>query len=155
MLIIFFQKKNFWLKRVKGQKLVENDKNFCLSHSLSQEPYLIWLSFLIHMCKWWYLQQFFFVAFKILIFQDFSRGGRGVMKGQKITHNYQFQVFFFIFFKEICNIVNIKILTFFIFKFISKCQTGVPRCATLSSRVWFLFVLIPYCFQGNHLIYLF
>ena len=114
-------------------------------------------------CHFWYTRVnddissnfFFFFFFKILVFQDFSRGGRGVMKGQKITHNYQFQVLFFIFLKKIYNIVNIKILTFFIFKFISKCQTGVPRCALLSSRVWFLFVLIPYCFQGNHLICLF
>ena len=36
---------------LKGQKTVHNDKKFCLSHSISQEPYIIWLWFLVHMCK--------------------------------------------------------------------------------------------------------
>ena len=36
---------------VKGQKMDQNDKKFCLSHSVSQEPYLVWLWFLVHMCK--------------------------------------------------------------------------------------------------------
>ena len=56
------------------------------------------------------------------------------------------QVFFIIFLKK-CNIVNIKILTFFIgplqqffnkqlfFKFINKCQTEILRCAPPSSHV--------------------
>ena len=36
---------------VKGQKMVQNDKKLCLSHFISQESYIIWLSFLVHMCK--------------------------------------------------------------------------------------------------------
>ena len=36
---------------VKGQKMAQNDKKFCLSHSVSQELYIIWLWFLVHMCK--------------------------------------------------------------------------------------------------------
>ena len=36
---------------VKGQKLAQNDKNLFLSHSISQEAYIIWSSFLVHMCK--------------------------------------------------------------------------------------------------------
>ena len=36
---------------VKGQKIVQNDKRFCLSCSISQEPYIIWLSFVIHRWK--------------------------------------------------------------------------------------------------------
>ena len=32
----------FWVVRVvKWQKMVQNDKKFCLSHSISQEPYII------------------------------------------------------------------------------------------------------------------
>ena len=31
--------------------MVQNDKKFCLSCSISQETYLIWLSFMVHMCK--------------------------------------------------------------------------------------------------------
>ena len=32
--------------KVKWQKMAQNDKKFCLSHSVSQELYLIWLWFL-------------------------------------------------------------------------------------------------------------
>ena len=114
---------------VKGQKMARNDKKFCLYHSVPQEPYIIWLWFGYTCVKWWYIQQIFsyFKILKIVVF-------RGV-KGQKMTLNYQFQyvllyisgivdhieilimistgVFLsFFFFK--CNIVNIKIILFFI-----------------------------------------
>ena len=37
---IFIEILIFWVHReVKGQKTVQNDKKFCLSHSISQEPY--------------------------------------------------------------------------------------------------------------------
>ena len=47
----FFQK--FWFSGllVKEQKTVQNDENFFLSYSISQEPYIIWLSFMVHICK--------------------------------------------------------------------------------------------------------
>ena len=35
---------------VKGQKMAQNDKTN-LSHSVSQKLYLIWLWFLVHVCK--------------------------------------------------------------------------------------------------------
>ena len=35
----------------KGQKIVQNDKKICLSCSIFQEPYIIWLSYMVHMCK--------------------------------------------------------------------------------------------------------
>ena len=43
----------FWqiASGVKGQKIAQNDKKFPLSHSVSQESYMIWLSFLVHMYK--------------------------------------------------------------------------------------------------------
>ena len=34
-------------RRVKGQKRVQNDKKLCLSCSISQEPCIIWLSFMV------------------------------------------------------------------------------------------------------------
>ena len=53
--IFFFQNFDFqdhWEEEVvKGHKMTQNDKNFCLSHSISQEPYIIWLWFLVHVCK--------------------------------------------------------------------------------------------------------
>ena len=39
------------VRRVKGQKMVQNDKKFCLLHFISQEPYIMWLSFMVRICK--------------------------------------------------------------------------------------------------------
>ena len=36
---------------VKVQKTVQNNKKVCLLHSVSQEPYIIWVSFMVHICK--------------------------------------------------------------------------------------------------------
>ena len=59
----------FWVVRgLKGQKMAQNDKKFCLSHSISQEPYIIWLWFLVHMCKMMISPANFF------IFQNFDFG---------------------------------------------------------------------------------
>ena len=70
---VFFFFSKFWFFRLfgglKGQKTVQNDKNLCLSHSISQEPCIIWLSFMVHMCKGIIYPGGFFIFFKILIFQ--------------------------------------------------------------------------------------
>ena len=39
------------VNEVKGPKMVQNDKRLCTSSSFSQEPYIIWLSFIVHNCK--------------------------------------------------------------------------------------------------------
>ena len=65
---------------VKRQKMAQNDKKFCLSHFLSQKPYIIWLWFLVQMCKMIISLQQVFLFFKILIFRVF----RGV-KWQKMA----------------------------------------------------------------------
>ena len=36
---------------VKGQKTVQNDIKFFLSRFISQETYIIWLSFMVQLCK--------------------------------------------------------------------------------------------------------
>ena len=36
---------------VKGQKMAQNDKKLCLLCFISQEPYIIWLWFMAHLCK--------------------------------------------------------------------------------------------------------
>ena len=65
---------------VIGQKMAQNDKKFCLSHSIPQEPCIIYdCDFWYAWVKWWYIQQFYHF-FKILVFGVF----RGV-KGQKMT----------------------------------------------------------------------
>ena len=59
--VIFFKILIFGIIRwIKGQKMTKNDKNFCQSHSVSQEPYIIfiWLWFWYTWIKWC-LQQFF------------------------------------------------------------------------------------------------
>ena len=35
----------------KRGKMAQNEKKICLSHSVSQEPYIIWLSFIVHLCQ--------------------------------------------------------------------------------------------------------
>ena len=64
--------------------MAQNGKILCLSHFISQEPYIIWLWFLVHMCKMIYPAIFSF--FKILIFGVFRE-----IKGKKMTWIYQFQ----------------------------------------------------------------
>ena len=51
---IFFIFSKFWFSGLLGgkrAKTVQNGKKFCLSHSISQEWYIIWLSFMVHKCK--------------------------------------------------------------------------------------------------------
>ena len=45
----FFQNLIFWV--VRGSKRAKNGPKFCLSRSISQEPYMIWLSLMVHICK--------------------------------------------------------------------------------------------------------
>ena len=48
----FFKILNFWVVMgIKEQKTVQNDKQFCPSRFISQEPYIIWLSFMVHLHK--------------------------------------------------------------------------------------------------------
>ena len=72
----------FWADwGIKRQKAFQNDKKFCLLHSISQGPYKIWLSFMVQMCKMVISSGVFF-SFKILIFW-FVRG----LKRLKVNQN--------------------------------------------------------------------
>ena len=133
MLFLFFQ--NFDFSGCCDAKRAKNGKRFCLSQAVFQEPYLIWLWFLVHMCKMMISPCSFFIFSKFWFF-----GFTEWIKGQKMTHNYQFQSAalyiakavehvktkylvqrckivvspgVFVYFLKSCNI-NIKILTFFI-----------------------------------------
>ena len=47
----FFKILIFWVVSVvKEQKMPQNDKQLCLSHSISKEPCIIWFPFMVHMC---------------------------------------------------------------------------------------------------------
>ena len=59
--------------------MVQNDKKFCLLHSISEEPYIIWL---IYVCKMIISSGVFSIILKILIFWVH----RGV-KEQKTVQN--------------------------------------------------------------------
>ena len=64
----FFKILIFWVVRgVKRQKTVQNDKKFVLLHSISEEPYIKWLEFMVQMRKMITSPGVFF-NFKILIF---------------------------------------------------------------------------------------
>ena len=79
---IFFKIVISWIvSKVKEYKMAQNDKKLCLAHSISQEPYIIWFSFLIHLCKMM-VRPGIFSFFKIMIF----RAVRGV-KEQKMVQN--------------------------------------------------------------------
>ena len=53
---------------VKGKKMAQNDKAFCLPCSLSQKPYLIWLWFSVHMCKMMISPAIIFIFLKFWFF---------------------------------------------------------------------------------------
>ena len=73
---------------VRRQKISQNEKNFCLSHSLSEESFFIIFSFIVHICKMIKSQGIFFILliFKILIFRV-VRGVKGE-KRAKMTKKY-------------------------------------------------------------------
>ena len=78
----FFQNFDFSCYRGKGQKMAENGKKLCLSHSISQEPYIIWSSFMKNKCKMIISPRYFFHFFKTLIFLVVL-----TVKGQKMAQN--------------------------------------------------------------------
>ena len=80
---IFVKILGFWVVRgVKGQKTVQNDKKLCLLHSISQEPYIIWLSSMVHICKMIISLGFCFIFSNFLFFGFVRRE-----KVQKMVQN--------------------------------------------------------------------
>ena len=71
---------------IKGQKIVQNDKKFCLSCSVSQEPYIIWLSFMVHLCKMIISPVVFFIFSKYW-FLGLLRGKKGKERSE-MTKNF-------------------------------------------------------------------
>ena len=55
------------LSKIKGQEMAQNNEKLCLSHSISQKSYIIWLWFLVRMCKMMASLDDFFIFLKILI----------------------------------------------------------------------------------------
>ena len=143
----FFKILIFWILRVgKVQKMLYNDKRFCSSHFILQEPYIIWLSFMVHICKMMISPVNFFI-FRNVDFEGFqeNKGGKIAKNDLKLRISVCFApylrncrsyhrdlimistgVFFFLSSKYI--ILNIEI-------FQVKCQKGILRCGPPSSHV--------------------
>ena len=80
---LFFQNFDFWVvRRVKVQKMAKMTKN-CPLCLISQEPYIIWSWFLVHMCRMMTSQDPFFNFSKFW----FCRllGGKRAKKAQPHT----------------------------------------------------------------------
>ena len=71
------------VRGVKGQITVQNDKKFCLSRFISQEQYIIWLSFMVHLCRMIISPGFAFSFYSKFSFFRFFKG----IKRQKIVQN--------------------------------------------------------------------
>ena len=76
------------VKGYKGQKMAQNDKNFCsLQHLIFQELYIIWSSFMVHMyVSKDNISRHFFIFFFLQNF-DFQDNGMEVQKWPKMTKN--------------------------------------------------------------------
>ena len=85
VVFLFFQNLIFQVVSVaKGQNIAQNDKKFCLLHSISQELYIIGSSFMVHMCKTIISSGVFLFSF----FQNFGFPGcQGGVKGQKMAQD--------------------------------------------------------------------
>ena len=66
-------------ENIKGQRMIQNGKQFCLSHSVSQEAYIILLLFLAHMCK---------MMLSLAIFFIFSKFRFGFYREDKIAKKW-------------------------------------------------------------------
>ena len=65
---------------VKGQKMAQNDRNFCPLYSIFQEPYIIWWLFMVHMCKMIISPGVFFMFSKFWYSGLLLGGGGGTAK---------------------------------------------------------------------------
>ena len=81
----FFKILIFWVvSGIKGQKAVPNHKKFCLSCFISQEPCIIWLSFMVHMCKMIISLGIYCIFSKFWFFR--------VLVGERAKHGPKWQV---------------------------------------------------------------
>ena len=85
---IFLIFSKFWFSRllrgVKEQKIVQDDKKFCLLCSISQEPYIIWSSFVVHKSNIIISLDLFFHFFQNFDFWIVRR-----VKGEKMAQHYK------------------------------------------------------------------
>ena len=115
-------------------------RQFCQSHSISQEPYIKWFPFMVHICVKWC--RFCFLSFKNCIFGVARR-----VKGQKMTQlthcisQEQYHLVWFL--VHTCKMISPAIFFLFLQSsdfsgfsiLIKKCKQEILRCALASSDV--------------------
>ena len=127
----FFKILIFWVVRgVKGQKMVQNKRKFCLSQSISQQLYIIWFSFMVHMCK---------IIISMGIFKNFSKlwffrllGSKGKKNGPKWQKlclscfvSQEPYIVWSSFMVHMCNRINLQGFFYFFLVFIFGVNSGV------------------------------
>ena len=86
---LFFSFSKFWFFRLLGgkkAKMVQNDKKFCLLHFISQEPYIMWLSFMVCIYKMIISSSVLFIFPKFWF--SGSIGGEKGKKWFRMTKNF-------------------------------------------------------------------
>ena len=86
---VFFIVLKFWFSGLlvgKRVNIAQNDKKFYLSRSISQEPCIIWSSFVVHKCKVIISSGVFFLFFQNFGFLSCWEGQRA-KHGPKMTKN--------------------------------------------------------------------
>ena len=123
--LFFWQSKN----KTLFERGVQNDKNICLSHSTSQEPYMIWLSLLVHKSKMMISPSIFFFFSKFWFFGLLRvRGGarwEGGVKGQKMVQNHKR-------FCLLCSISQEPYILWFYLWCIHMCKMTMSPCVFLN-----------------------
>ena len=105
----FFKILIFWVVRgVRGQKTVQNNKNFCPSRFIFQEPYIIWLSFMVQLCKMIIPPVFSFIFSKFCFFGLLGEGKK-LSKTEKIwlSHSIsqELYILWLSFMVHICKVI--------------------------------------------------
>ena len=104
--------------------MAHNDKRFCLSHSISQELYIIYCNFWYICIKFFLFTKSWFLEFlggkrakhnlKLPISVCFALCFRNCISSQQDFDNDIYRLCFPLFFLKKCNIINIKIILLFI-----------------------------------------
>ena len=80
-----------FVRGLKGQKMAQNNKKFCLSHLIFQEAYIMWSSFMVHMMYERVISldiaSIFFSKFWFSGLLERRRGGKRAKNGPKWQKN--------------------------------------------------------------------
>ena len=117
---------------LKGQKMALNDQKFCLSPSVSEEPYIILWFLLVHICKMmiYPVILFIFRNFNFWVFRGVER--------QKMTKNDQFQYVLLYISGTVDHIIKILIMIStgaFIYFFFKKCNIIIIRAISRANFI--------------------